>query len=1045
MSADYVLPSWRGRSHARRRVTLGAALAVTLASLPLFAPPMTLAGQSDYQEGTGPWSGTCANPGNAVTSNDLRADCAENQSVVGSGFGLQALVPADAVGISFTVLIEGQTSKVGPSPNHRFDVSFSGDGGANYTAITQTGQFKTTSDVSRYAPETQACSEFGPTWSFAEISDANFRVMVTAKPSPTTVGPNPVTLRIDDIDVRACWAPKVNSIDRAISSPSGATSVSWTVTFAESVSGVDVSDFSLVETGVTGASITGVTPAGPASAYTVTAGTGTGDGTLGLNLSDDDSIVSSGGIPLGGTGAGNGNFTGQVYEIDKTPPVVQSIDPSGASPTNAASVSWTVVFSENVTGVGTGDFALATTGAITGASVTGVAPVDSKTYTVDGSTGAGDGSLGLNLVDDDSITDAAGTVLGGAGAGNGSFTGEVYDIDKTPPGTPTVLVTPSLVNASNQGAVTVSGSAEPGSTVDISVDDADGGTSPVAGAATADPVTGAYSKILDLSTLSDGAITATVIATDAAGNASLVPGVGAATKDAGVPATPTIELDAGSDSGASNSDNITNVSAPAFNGSAEANSTIRVYSGLTLLGTTAADGAGSWSFTVPGGSPLADGLHSITATATDSHGNISLPSVALGLTIDTQAPNDPTGLESVSHVVGVALSDATIDMTWVAALDNGLAGVDGYGYAFTDTSSGSCPQVKLLAAPETSVSSSTLADGSWWFHICTLDLAGNWTSTESAGPSVIDLTPPDTPALVSPADGVLLETTPSFNWDDVADPSGVSYQVQIDSGLCSFTSPSIDVGGLASSAFTPSSPLAEGNYCWRVRAVDGASNSSGWSGTRAFTIDINELPVAQDDVADTGPSTAVTINVVANDSDPDGTLDPSTLVIVSGPSNGLASITGPGQISYLPAFGFLGLDTFAYRICDDRGACDVATASIVVAGVQGLVDEIGPVASTQLGEPTVEDGETGTAGGSAGTTEAAESASEGAEEGAGQLGAASPSGSGEDSQVAEVELAVPAGLDDDAVFGWINVLLWGVLAAVVVFLFFTLTRRPRFE
>ena len=54
--------------------------------------------------------------------------------------------------------------------------------------------------------------------------------------------------------------------------------------------------------------------------YTVTASTGTGSGTLGLNLTDDDTIVDALANPLGGSGAGNGAVTGQIYTIDKTAP-----------------------------------------------------------------------------------------------------------------------------------------------------------------------------------------------------------------------------------------------------------------------------------------------------------------------------------------------------------------------------------------------------------------------------------------------------------------------------------------------------------------------------------------------------------------------------------------------------------------------------------------------------------------------------------------------------------------------------------------------------
>lgn len=112
------------------------------------------------------------------------------------------------------------------------------------------------------------------------------------------------------------WHPKVMSINRADPDPTSAASVSWTVVFTESVTGVDATDFTLVEGGsVTGTSITSVTGSG--TTWTVTASTGAGTGTLGLNLVDDNTIVDSVLLPLGGTAAGDGNFTGEVYTIER--------------------------------------------------------------------------------------------------------------------------------------------------------------------------------------------------------------------------------------------------------------------------------------------------------------------------------------------------------------------------------------------------------------------------------------------------------------------------------------------------------------------------------------------------------------------------------------------------------------------------------------------------------------------------------------------------------------------------------------------------------
>lgn len=108
--------------------------------------------------------------------------------------------------------------------------------------------------------------------------------------------------------------PVVQSIVRADADPTAAASVDYTVTFSTPVTGVDAADFALTSTGtIAGASITGVSGAG--AVYTVTVNTGTGNGTLRLDVTDDNSI-NAGGSSLGGAGVGDGNFTtGAFYTI----------------------------------------------------------------------------------------------------------------------------------------------------------------------------------------------------------------------------------------------------------------------------------------------------------------------------------------------------------------------------------------------------------------------------------------------------------------------------------------------------------------------------------------------------------------------------------------------------------------------------------------------------------------------------------------------------------------------------------------------------------
>ncbi len=108
--------------------------------------------------------------------------------------------------------------------------------------------------------------------------------------------------------------PTVITSRRADPNPISAAVVKFTVTFSESVTGVDTSDFVLFTTGVRGATIPNVSGSG--TTYTVTVNTGTGNGTIRLDVVDDNSIKDGSNNPLGGMGTGNGNYTsGEAYTI----------------------------------------------------------------------------------------------------------------------------------------------------------------------------------------------------------------------------------------------------------------------------------------------------------------------------------------------------------------------------------------------------------------------------------------------------------------------------------------------------------------------------------------------------------------------------------------------------------------------------------------------------------------------------------------------------------------------------------------------------------
>ncbi|MFN8381360.1 MAG: hypothetical protein U0V02_05440 [Anaerolineales bacterium] len=214
--------------------------------------------------------------------------------------------------------------------------------------------------------------------------------------------------------------------------------IDFLVKFSEPVTGVDASDFVLTTGGsISGASIT--TVSGVGSDYTVHVDTGTGDGTLRLDIVDDDSIKDVPLNPLGGVGVGNGSFTtGETYTVDKSMVSVTSILRVDPNPSMSGILRFAVNYSEPVTGVDVSDFTPVITGSIMG-TVTEVSGSGSA-YTVSVNTGAGDGTLRLDVVDNDSIVDAFNTPLGGAGIGSGNFTaGEVYTVNGTAPSVLSIL------------------------------------------------------------------------------------------------------------------------------------------------------------------------------------------------------------------------------------------------------------------------------------------------------------------------------------------------------------------------------------------------------------------------------------------------------------------------------------------------------------------------------------------------------------------------------------------------------------------------------
>lgn len=94
--------------------------------------------------------------------------------------------------------------------------------------------------------------------------------------------------------------------------------------------------------------------------------------------------------------------------------------------------------------------------------------------------------------------------------------------------------------------------------------------------------------------------------------------------------------------------------------------------------------------------------------------------------------------------------------------------------------------------------------------------------------------------------------------------------------------------------------------------------------------DVNDLPGLVDDTAETNEEAAVDIDILANDSDVDGEIDPTTVSIADEPNNGTVEVNDDGSVTYTPEPDFDGTDSFTYEVCDDQGGCDTADVTITV-------------------------------------------------------------------------------------------------------------------
>ena len=393
------------------------------------------------------------------------------------------------------------------------------------------------------------------------------------------------------------------------------------------------------------------------------------------------------------------------------------------APAADGSVAYTVTFDQDVTGVDVSDFVLSTTGTASGtiASISG----SGSTYTVTVEGIAGDGIVRLDL-------NASGTGIQSTGgtAIMGGYTAEqTFTLDHTAPVAPGALLLNALDDsgASNSDGITndttprVSGIGDANATVNLY--DTDGTT--LLGSTVAN---GAGFWVITSSALAAGSHTLTARQVDAAGNVSAASTGLSLTIDSTVAAPAAPALAAPSDTGTAG-DRLTSATTPTVTGIAEAYAGVTLYAtdGVTVLGTTTANASGAWSIV---SATLGQGAHALTVRQTDLAGNVSSPSAALNLTVDSLAPGAGEAPVLAAPSDSGTLGDGSTNVT--RPVISGTAEANALVTLYDSNGTTALGTTSADNHGQWSITSSALATGAHALTYTITDAAGNASASSGA-------------------------------------------------------------------------------------------------------------------------------------------------------------------------------------------------------------------------------------------------------------------------------------------------------------------------
>ncbi|MGV3622273.1 MAG: Ig-like domain-containing protein, partial [Archangium sp.] len=388
--------------------------------------------------------------------------------------------------------------------------------------------------------------------------------------------------------------------------------------------------------------------------------------------------------------------------------------------------------------------------------------------------------------------------------------------------------------------------------------------------------------------LAQGAHTVSVTQSD--GTRTSSPVTRPFTVDSLAPAVPVVATPA--------SGSTTNVGAVVFSGTAEAGSTVRVFvdGSATAACTTTAGVGGAWSCTA---SPvIADGAHTVRASATDAANNTSALSIAQGFTVDTTPPGAPT---LTSPTNGSTLATATPTVSGTAENNSSVTVfVDGAPYCTTTASA----MGAFSCAGTTPVS-----QGAHAFTARATDAVGNTGALSNTLNVTVDTVAPPLPVLTAPANGSSLATlSPTFS--GTSTENGTTVRVFVDGN----TTTPVCTATVTAGTWSCSATLTAGAHTAQVRGVDAAGNTSALSAANAFTLDVTAPAAPVISSPTTGSATNVTTPLIS------GTAEAgSTVAVFDGATQVCTAVATGGTWSCNTSTLAPGSHTLTARATDAAG------------------------------------------------------------------------------------------------------------------------------